>query len=300
MEKVIEEPLSENFINSTSLGNSDALGIELEKTGRKQTSQNELWKHAVMHGAMLKVMAMKKFVDINAPIQINEHTSMPALHYLVGYRKNLFYYQCADLIEAGADCNASDSDNRTPLMRAAQCARSDNEYFRILGLLFEKTNLFQKDNMGGDILFCAAYAAHYDFIKLLQCHMPINTETVNMLGRSPLHELMRGTSEVHENAKILETARLLVSLGFKVDQQDSFGNTPLHLLVEATKNNDSPNQKVDVVLRLIDFLVFERADFGIKNNKGQTAVLVGNPGESFGLEMKIFVKLIDLCYKNST
>jgi hypothetical protein len=120
------------------------------------------------------------------------------------------------LLKEGADINAKNKFNGTPLIEAAWDLRLDTVKY----LLSQKADIHQKESMGFDALNISAERSNLELFKiLLAAGGNIHTKTERP-GDSPIHHAAK-----RGNVAML---KILVAKGVDVNIQNNFTETPLH------------------------------------------------------------------------
>jgi ankyrin repeat protein len=157
------------------------------------------------------------------------------------------------LLGHGANLNAQNKYGRTPLHKAAYWNRVD-----VVRLLLEHgANPNVQDIDGWTPLHDAAIWSHVEIVKLLLEH-GANPNTQTIRGKTPLlHAAYWGRVDV---------VRLLLERGADPNAKDKYGDTPLHIAASGGR--------VDVVRLLLE----HGADPTIKNKDGMTPLDVARAG----------------------
>ena len=169
------------------------------------------------------------------------------------------------LLEKGADVNCASEYGITPLYIAAY--NGDSE---VVEKLLEKgAEVNKADKDGATLLYIAARYGHLEVVKtLLEKGADLNKKNNN--GYTPLHiaaqynnsEVVEKLITKYEELNNHKTKGLLSFFKggktFKIDQVDSFGDSPLHLAAQYNS--------LEVVKKLLE----KGADLNKKNNNGYT------------------------------
>ncbi len=126
------------------------------------------------------------------------------------------FFLAEDLIEAGADLEAVDSQGNTPLLAAAQVAGA-----QMVTLLISKgANARAANSQGQTGLHLAAFAASADTVLAL-LGGKADANGADHEGNTPLHVAAREPSA--------EVVKYLLQAGAQVNARNGQGETPLHL-----------------------------------------------------------------------
>jgi ankyrin repeat protein len=148
------------------------------------------------------------------------------------------------LIERGADPDAQNKDQETPLFLASRKGRL--EAARLLSELV--TDINHQDLLGHTPLHVAAENGHYDIARLLlDCGADVNAREKNF--RTPLHLAVE-----------LAVTRVLLERGAEVDARDEMDWTPLHFASQQGH------------LELMRLLLRHGADVFARDNEDQTVL----------------------------
>lgn len=148
------------------------------------------------------------------------------------------------LLELGADVNAADPAQETPIMLAAW-----RPYKGAVNVLLDAgAELFVNTPRGEKLLFYAAGGLDRLFARMVENQATLSIRSAD--GGTLLHSAAGGDS-----LKIVES---LVGQGLDVNRQDRFGWAPLHIAAEQGRRET------------IAYLVRQGADVNVRNMLGQT------------------------------
>ncbi len=151
------------------------------------------------------------------------------------------------LVEKGADVNLSGKDKYSPLMSAVMNGNYEVAEF----LLNNGADQRVKSSYGYDALYYASYrdySGSLAFMKTLLKHGADVNRKYGYAAETPLVIVVKKGQ--------YDKARVLLDSGAKINEPDSYGNTPLHHA--AYMNNKAG----------VDFLVSSGADLNIRNRNG--------------------------------
>ena len=173
------------------------------------------------------------------------------------------------LLEQGADVNARDWNDKTPLHHAAKW----EWHVDILECLISRgADVNAKDNDGWTVLHEAA--ENNPKAKPLQylISQGADVNAKDNEGKTPLHQAAMGrqvfklpTSKWNYNVDIL---KCLVSSGADVNVKDNGGRTPLHEAADCNPN-----------VKSLQYLISQGADVNAKDNEGITPLDVADTTE---------------------
>lgn len=127
------------------------------------------------------------------------------------------------LLEKGAEVNAQDKFENTPLHLAAEHGHAD-----IVKVLLEnRADIDTKNGCGNTILHLAAKFSHIKVLNVLLARKDININIKGYNEATPLH-----MAAMYDR---VEVVNLLLENGAEVNAQDKFKNTPLHLAARCNK-----------------------------------------------------------------
>ncbi|MBE9045074.1 ankyrin repeat domain-containing protein [Pleurocapsales cyanobacterium LEGE 10410] len=220
-----------------------------------------------------------RVVDVSTPVRIDR----TALHIAVMENK---YETAKLLIEYGADVNAPDISEKTPLFYAIS-NMSSNKYGAYFARKKRKNDLEIIKlliDRGADINYknhsLLDYALRYDLTDAAQILIDrgadVNARQIN--GRTPIFG--------NHNLNIVE---ILIANGAEVNIKDDYGQTPLHfvrdkdtarILIDngAEVNSKDNRGKTPLFhkknIELVKLLIAHGADINIKNNQGQSPLSI--------------------------
>ena len=155
------------------------------------------------------------------------------------------------LLLHGADLYAIDQNEFTVLHAVASTENVDTAEY----LLGKGLSLNSRTETGATALHIAAgWARRAMTLRLFQLGADINA--IDHMGRTPLHEVATVISDGAE----IDTLKVLMAKGARIDTQDKHGETALHI---AAKNGCT---------HMVAALLYFKADATIKNTLGKTAM----------------------------
>ncbi|MDY0122347.1 MAG: ankyrin repeat domain-containing protein [Sulfurimonas sp.] len=216
-----------------------------------------------------KYVVNKKEITKEFLLAINEKAPIDILEYM---------------IDNGANINARDYSNWTPLMRAIETDRTD-----LALLLIKKGADINLDIKGNNsIAYNAAYRGNIPVLKLL-IEKGTNPNLINnFFGDSLLHSAVNGNQKAtietliqlgaNVNIKektymktplhnacdkgLIEIVKILLKNGANINAKDKYGNTPLYYAIRFGKNEEE----------LIKFLLKNKANINNQDNNGRTVL----------------------------
>lgn len=206
--------------------------------------------------------ALSQEVNINKKDPLSSDRT--PLHQAIFFRCNEQILSL--LIEVGADVNAKDNLEYTPLHIAAI---GKNELVdKNLMLLISAGADVDMKNINGDTALQVGiiYQRSNDWYKFTNAARILidygaNVNTMNKFGNTPLHQAAANGQE--------ETAKLLLDYEAKIDLRNKAKDTPLHV---ACKKNNS---------KLVKLLLCGNADVEAKDAQGETPLIIAvNNGNS--------------------
>lgn len=160
------------------------------------------------------------------------------------------------LVANGADVNAADKDDRSPL----KCA--------INARPVSKNRSFHQDKLGGlkdvTITFTSTGGEYLELIRFL-IDKGANVNAAGAKGQTPILEKL-GTYWNNMDNKRLDTLKILVEKGANVNASSSYGNTPLLAVLNS-------HGVYDDTLVLVDYLIKKGADVNACDNRGETPLM---------------------------
>lgn len=125
------------------------------------------------------------------------------------------------LIDRGANCDLADRQGQTPFLHLFNRAYKDAAFY----LLSKGANINAMSKVGVFALKMALIRRNNEEIKTLVSR-GADINQLDHLGRNLLHEAVKMSSATADAT--FEIEQLIIDLGVKVNQRDSFGRVPLH------------------------------------------------------------------------
>lgn len=125
------------------------------------------------------------------------------------------------LIKMGANCDLADRQGQTPFLHLYNKVYKDAAFY----LLENGSNINAMSKAGVFALKMALIRRNSDEIRALVSR-GADINQLDHLGRNLLHEAVKMSSATADAT--FETEQLIIDLGVKVNQRDSFGRVPLH------------------------------------------------------------------------
>lgn len=217
-EKRNEKQIKQILEKEEKMGKNKEMQIaEFEKEGEQVTQINESGQ-TLLHGAR-SAAAVKDLLKKGAEVNAKDSAERTPLHLAANYgRKEV----AEALIQAGADINAKDKDGRTPLHWAVDMGNKEIAEF-LLDMGADKD--IKNNNKATPLHEAALILSKKEIAELLIKHgADVNAQDKD--GYTPLHMAAYSNKEV---------AKLLIDYGAKVNIQDSKGNTPTHYAAKMNK-----------------------------------------------------------------
>ena len=180
--------------------------------------------------------------------------------------------QVKSLLSRGADVNAKDNRDRTPLHIVLDVDRSKYKLFKDVAemLIAQGTDVSSKDKYGRTPLHLAAESSQKDIIELLLAEGARIDEKDDEFEFTALHYAARfGNRNV---------AEFLIAKGADIDAKDKEGHTPLYIAV----GHD---------YKVAELLINKGADGNIKTESGQTLLQLAQERKS--IESTVPDKIFD-------
>ncbi|KAK7408038.1 hypothetical protein QQX98_009811 [Neonectria punicea] len=184
------------------------------------------------------------------------------------------YHDVVDvLLEEHAGVNVTDKDGKTPLYAASQ--QGHPGVIRLL--LGQEVDINKADNGGGTPLYVASREGHQEIVILLLGHEEVKLNVTDGHHRTPV---MVASQNGH-----IGCVNSLCEAGADCNLQadkDEGNKTALHYAFEPSEQeSEAPKEKEQNQYRVVVKLLKHRADPGIQNDKGETALhLAGRSGDS--------------------
>ncbi|MCD4785696.1 MAG: ankyrin repeat domain-containing protein [Candidatus Eremiobacteraeota bacterium] len=189
-----------------------------------------------------RIMTVEEYINQGADVNAKDSKNVTPLQYATfNGHTNIVRL----LISEGAYVNTKDNNGRTLLHRAAKEGHTD-----IVKLLTSKNALVNaKENSGWTPLHYAARYGHADIVKLL-VSKSANVNTKENSNWTPLHYAARYGH--------IEVVKSLISRGANVNARENSNWTPLHL-AESKGHSD-----------IVELLISRGANINAKDNDGWT------------------------------
>lgn len=242
-----------------------------------------------LHTATHSVALTRAFVEAGANIHATSggffHGSSALMIAVAENKPDVVQY----LISAGADVNQH-SDNAKSLTALHIAVRTHNvqvgmQYTKML--LDAGARIDEKDGDGWTPLLSSCYNFNYP----KEAHIIVQLLLDN--GADPNAQSIRGRNSLHvlmgqRLSSVIDRVRVLLLAGTRVNEKDdTYGDTPLHMLMESNALPTSAWRWVDSpVLDVVQLLMQFGADPHITNNLGKTALDIA-PDELVQLIQKI-------------
>lgn len=216
-----------------------------DNQGRKPLHIAVEQNHAI---AMVNIL-----LEAGARANVADEEGKTPLHHAVKYTCDIDVV--ASLMRAHADVNATTTQGKTPLMKSIE---SDDDLPLVRSLVeTHRANIHKADHFKETALHKAAAKGCRLIIQyLISQHADINA--LNDELETPLFNMVAGEWEDLEEELAIEIAKEMINAGAKVNLQNRFGNTLLHLAVMGNK------------VKMAAALIAAGASTDLRNNEGVT------------------------------
>lgn len=194
---------------------------------------------------------MSSSEKVTKPDSVNERNEwgQTALHLAVEENETK---EIQRLLSLGAEIDARDKNNQTPLLLAAYRNEDDSHFHTIKTLLENGANVNAQDDTGYTSTHYLAIESSVEMLRLLMSYKA-DLSLKNNQGEIPLFDAARGGN--------FEVMRLLLDHGLDIDSTGSDGSTPFHL---ACRHN---------VLKTMKFIAENGANVNALDNMGYTPTM---------------------------
>lgn len=174
-----------------------------------------------------------------------------------------------DVLKSGVNPNICDDSGQTPLHLAVSISKGI-EAVRLL--LAHGAVAHAQTKSGKTPLHLASGCNNCDSVQLLLWNGGVARTLQDNDGRTPLH------SVVSSHEPMLQVIQMLAGDETAINMLDHENKTPMHLVVEKFRNDDSDNS-----LKIVDFFMRHGADPTIPDAQGKTVLdlAVENAGEKW-------------------
>ena len=197
--------------------------------------------------AEICIEVAKTLIEKGAHLNTKNNQGSSILHFLaerVNYisdQKKSYEEEIAKLlIEKGENINITDGNLKTPLHVALNSNRKDSHKYAKF-LISNGANLNAIDSSGESPFELAIQKGNYEIAELLLAKGVHASNQNNLSDKGYLH---KAASKGH-----IKICQLLISLGAKIDLEDTEGNTPL---LNAVKNIGPNSGHFDIVKMLLE------------------------------------------------
>ncbi len=198
--------------------------------------------------------AVKFIVKSGAKINKTSFKKLTALH--MALEKDINPQIPLHLIQAGANVNAQDEGENTPLYYAIELGNIEI----VKALIKAEADLETVNNMRTTPLMLAVVTDNIQIIQLLISSGATVKTTVSVKAYNALHAAAW-------QAKNIETLKIILKAGTNVNAPDESGNTALHY---AVMRANSKNEGADKMLQFVIVLLSAGADVNAKTDEGKT------------------------------
>ena len=210
------------------------------------------------------IESMTYLIENGAKVNEKNVRKETALHLVFGSPKEFSekVVVCTKaLIAAGAEVNAKDKYNRSPLLWAVKSDLPEEEKEKCLKVIAQAgSDLSTKNFVGETPLHYAAKEGKIAILKwLLEEGASVNEE--NRRNQTPLHYLFLHSKKFSK--EIGDCTSSLVAAGADVNAKDEWNYTPLHRAVKSRMSDEEKEKCCEILIKA-------GSDLSTRNDKGET------------------------------
>ncbi len=239
----------------------------LNLSGAANISIKDEFGETLLHRASNsgKIRVVRILIEQGADVNAKDHRDETPLHEAASVDGKVGVVKM--LIERGADVNAKDDRGETPLFSAARLGRLDIAK----ELILSGGNIHEKNNSDESLLHNAARSGvnNREMIQfLIDYGISVDIKTKVEISEFFLSVLIGGRTPLFY-AKSMHNIKALIENGAEINARDASGDTPLHFKIEASTGSlIGITTEVDIIKYLID----NGADIYAKNNEGERPI----------------------------